>query len=264
MANIFNWMDYSKPGKGIDKEAAKNQNPFIRYFRIYFQRFINLVNLNILVFILSAPIITAPMAFFGMTKVTRDYAREKETTILGDFFKTIKNNIKQIIPISLINLFVTAVLGLAFYVYVFKMPATDNFIYQLGMGFLVSVSVLFVFMNFYIYTLTITFDLKLKDIYRNSLILSILGLGRNFCALVISGIAVAVFVIALLNGWYFIYLTLALFLLFSFVSYTVQFFTFRVIKKHMIDPYNKLNGITDEEDDGGDEEDRIFSDSLLD
>lgn len=261
MANIFNWMDYSKPGKGINKQAAKNEKPFVKFFRIYFQRFLNLLYLNLLVFILSVPIVTMPMAICGMTKVTRDYNREKETTLFGDFFKTIKNNIKLIIPISVINILVTAVLGLAFWVYFFQMPADKNFIFRLGMGFLVSITVLFIFMNFYIYTLAITFDLKLKDIYRNSLILAIVGLGRNFCAIVAIGIPIMLFVISFLNGWFFICLTLALFFLYSFSSYTVQFFTFPVIKKQMIDPYNKLNGITDEDED--DNEDRIFNDDLI-
>jgi hypothetical protein len=65
-----------------------------------------------------------------------------------------------------------------------------------------------------------------------------------------------------MKGLYYIYITLTVFFLFSFSSLVVEYITFPVIQKHMIDPYNKLNNIDPSKEDS--EEEKIFSDEIVD
>ncbi len=57
MAGFFGFMDYTKPGKGVDANAPQKHAIF-QFFELYWRKFSKLIFINIIYFILLAPIIT--------------------------------------------------------------------------------------------------------------------------------------------------------------------------------------------------------------
>lgn len=264
--------NYSTPGKGITKEDVKNEKPVKKFFRIFFQNIVKFIELNLVCFTCCIPLVTAFFSFAGMSKVTRDFIWQKNPSVFSDFFSTMKKNFKQLLAISIINIIAFLLLGGAGAVYLlnflnigvkFNIPQQSGLIFELGFLLLISISIVFIIMNFYISQIAFTFDLKLKQIYKNALILTIAGFKNNVCAFLIVGAITAAMVILVLLGYYSIVSTLYIFVLLAFCNYVIEFLTLPVIQEFMIDPYNRLNNIDQDQDDDDAEKGGIFSDELV-
>lgn len=57
MAGFFGFMDYTKPGKGVDADAPQKHAIF-NFFELYWRKFSKLIFINIVYFLLLLPIIT--------------------------------------------------------------------------------------------------------------------------------------------------------------------------------------------------------------
>ncbi len=258
-------VNYNKPGPGVSKDAPPKK-AFFRFWEIYFRKFFNLIKVNMLFaipvavafflmivvtqFIVS---INPTLSFLGMlplvlifpfvgglTFVCRNYAREEHAFILSDFLEATKKNWKQF----LLN-------GIICYVFYILMSVAVNF-YSQQMGsnqilyipFVVCclVALLFVFAQFYIPVMIITFDLSLRQIYKNAFIFAILGLWRNLLLLVIIAVLLLASFIFLL--WipplaFLVLLVLAVFWFFSFIGFLVNFAVYPLLVKYIINPYNR-------------------------
>ena len=95
-----------------------------------------------------------------------------------------------------------------------------------------------VFMNYYAFTMLITFDLTFKQVLKNAFIFAWIGFWRN--------ILITIFVAALTFFVVMYFTTLgpifALFLYFSTCGLIINFITYPLIKKHMIDGYDPETG----------------------
>ena len=60
MAGFFGLFNYSKPGKGVRKDAPE-YNGFIRFFVLYFRRIWKLIPLNLIYFVITLPLLTLLM-----------------------------------------------------------------------------------------------------------------------------------------------------------------------------------------------------------
>lgn len=212
----------NKPGKGVEKEN-ENLRPHVRFLKIFYRKTWELTKLNLLylmfilptflaVFFLSG-IITSDVSrgttnpnsvlyeitirivissFFtvfwgmgpatsGLTKVLMKYVREEHSFVLSEFIGAIKENFKQSLYIYIIDLaaFVVLYAGLLFYG---NISGIAGLILTI---LIISIILVYTMMHFYIYPIMITYDLKLKYIYRNSLIYTIGKLPRTLLTLII-------------------------------------------------------------------------------
>jgi len=277
MAGFKGLFDYEKPGPGIDKNAPQKKG-FALFWEIFCEKFWNLVPLSLLYWLMCLPVLTVGLADVGIAYIARNFARRKPVFMASDFFDTIKKNWKQALPVGIINLLITAVLLFAMGFY-FVYWESHLFV---KIGFIVTgcIFVMFSFLKYYINFLIITFNLSIKQLYRNSLLLSSAGLKEN---LIISGVLVALY--AFLFGlpllWIYVFedavitivMAILTLLFLPGVQWLVtQFCVFPVIKKHMIDPYYEehpeeakrdkallnLFDDTDDEEEGGEE--TVFTD----
>ena len=272
MAGFFGLFDYNKPGPGVSKNGPKKKG-FVIFFEIFFRKFWKLILANLLFVVVSLPLVTVGLGNAGLTYITRNFAREKHAFISGDFFDTIKKNWKQALPAGIINLLVTAVV--VFDILFFYFNQTENKVLDyVFLAVILSIALIFTFMKYYIFMIMITFKLKLKQIYKNSAILAIAGLGRTFLIFIVLALFYAGAVLLFL--WNFVVaipIILAVYILFfpAFRSYLIQYTIFPLIKKHMIDPYYKEHpgedieakralNIAEEEDKPADEEEPVFQD----
>lgn len=276
MAGFFGLFDYNKEGPGVDKNAPRKKG-FIVFFEIYFRKFWKLICANLLYVLIALPMLTAGLAEVGLTYITRNFARQKHAFISGDFFDTIKKNWKQALPMGIINLLATLLVGFSIYWYFSALGAEDAGIFNyIAAAVSMSFYILFTFAKYYMSMLVITFKFKLKQIYKNSFILAVAGLKRNLLISLVLLLLYAAGVLIALYGGYIGWTVLLLLYIFwfpAFRMYLIQYNIFPVIKKCLIDPYYRehpgedreakraLNLEDEEEEKSSEEEAPIFQDT---
>ena len=240
MAGFFGLFNYEKEGPGIEKDAPKKKG-FVVFFETFFRNFWKFITINLVYVLLSVPVVTTGLTACGLTHVARNTARDKHSFGLSDFFETIKKNWKQSLIAGILNV---AILFLLFWItdfYHAQYGETGNFIHLIGLGLSLSLTLIFLLMKFYLWTLIITFNLTLKQVYKNSFKFVFINFkGNLLCGLCLLAVY-ALYVAIILLIPYFIVWTiaavLALCTLPAFRFLLIQYFVFPSIKKHMIDPY---------------------------
>ncbi len=279
MAGLFGGLfNYDKPGPGIDKKSPDKKG-FALYFSILKEKFWKLIPLSLLYVLTMLPIVTLGFSETAAAYITRNFSRRKPVMLVSDYFDTIKKNWKQSLIVGIINLLATAVIFLALYFY-FK-NWNVSFFYKAGFVVAGCILIVFTFLKYYINMLIVTFNLTIKQLYKNSMLLSSAGLKQNIIISAILGVLYVVLIGApvlwmYISGGDMIGFVLSFVLCVLFLpairSYTIQFWIFPVIKQHMIDPYYKehpeeakrdralLNLFEDEEEEEAGEDEAVFKD----
>ena len=249
-------MNYDKPGPGISKDAPP-QKAVPRFFSILGRKFFDLIKLNLLfciptavVFLLTLliaritsytyliflPIILLFPFLAGLTLVTRNYAREEHAFILSDFLDAVKGNWKKFLIDGMICYLLAILFSISIPYYI-SMSA-HGILYFVAAAICSGFCLLFIFSQYYVPVMIVTFDLNMRQILKNSLIFSILGIWRNLLlTLVIAAFAVAFYLSQIMALTITIAVVLVIFLMFSLVSFIINFAVYPLIKKMMIDPY---------------------------
>ncbi len=215
--------DYGyRPGKSIE-EKEKKQKPHVRFLKILYSKIWDLTKLNLLYLVFLIPtflivfflsgIVTNGLfketsngyavfyeifirivisSFFtvlwgmgpattGITAVLTKVAKEEHSFIMSDFLGNLKSNFKQSTIVFLIDLisFVVLYLGVIFYG---NMPGMFGIITSI---LIISIILVYTMMHFYLYPIMVTYDMKLWQIYYNSLIYTLGKLPRTFLTLII-------------------------------------------------------------------------------
>lgn len=240
MAGFFGFLDFTKEGPGIRKDAPKKKAFFV-FFETFFRNFFKFFSINLVYVLLSLPVFTHGIATAGITNVTRNIARDKHSFGLSDFFETARKNLKQSLAVGIINIIIAVVVFFAIMSYNQAYIQNQQLLSLVGLIISVSVAAVFAMMNFYIYTLMITFDFNLKTLYKNSFKFVFVNLWRNLlCGICLLAVYAIYFVIAFVFNdmrVLIIELIIAAATLPAFQFLLIQFFTFGSIKKYIIDPY---------------------------
>ena len=107
----------------------------------------------------------------GVSYVLRNWARDEHSFVLSDFKDALKANWKQALVISLIDGAMPFILYTSWRFYGGMMNQSSIYIVPLGLVLLVSL--LWSLASTLAYPMLITYDLKIKDVIRNSLLLSV-------------------------------------------------------------------------------------------
>lgn len=260
---------YSRPGPGVNKNEPKKK-AFFRFFELLFRKFWNLIQLNLifcvpvfvalllgyflsrfttLSLILYAPLILISPFVAGLTFVTRNYAREEHAFVFSDFIEAVQKNWLYFLINGLILFAVYFILQVAMSYY--QAQVEKNWFFMLPLSLCIGVSVLFGFAQYYIPVMIITFNLKLKDIYKNAMIFSIIGLWRNLLLTVILAvIAFGIYLLMFLSPLTFaLDLALLVFILFAFCMFLINFTVYPLVDKVMIQPYQEKDDSEDADPD---------------
>ncbi len=262
---------YKKEGKGIEKTELRPIRP-LYFFQLFFRKFWKICQLNLLYVLLTIPIwltlctfllndevtyhlsiqlvgqlvsriglfmiIFSPVvgpATAGMTHVLGCFATETPVFMYAEFFEQFKKNFKQATLWSVLNgLFV---LSLSYTMAYADSPlllfGNQSTMFDLWVPLLVANTV-FTCMTYYAYTMMVTFELKFKDILKNSFIFAIgrLPLSIFICALVCAFCYVAYLRIS-------IGLMLTAVILYALCGFLAVFSVYPTIEKHMLIPAKK-------------------------
>lgn len=258
--SLFGLNDYTKAGPGVAKNAPKKK-PFFEFWELYFRKFWKLLQLNLLTALFCIPVVTIGPALAGMTKVLRNYRLEKNSFIFHDFWKGFSKNLKQSMPIGLLDLLfaVSAYAALQVYPAMYKNSGSAGYIVLCVIS--VSFALTLLMMNFYIFPMIVATDLSLANIIKNSFFLTCVGLKKNIITLLL------VVVIALLLGVMILLHPLSAIIIpiwpISFLGFLIMFNSYPLIQKYVIDPYYEERGESNPEYaylEPLDEEDAIFTD----
>jgi uncharacterized membrane protein YesL len=223
----------------------------------------NLINDTIVKFILltlmmCVPMITTGPAQAGFTYVLRNYAREEHAFIWGDFKEHALKNLKQSLAVSTINFFATFVVLTSIRMYwalmdVGGIPSLPGLI---GLGIMVMVFIVFACMNIYIYPMMVTFDLNLKQLYKNAFIFAVIKFLPNLGILLLNAFIVfltfgLIIPFSQIIGFFpYIFLTLSL------TGLITNFYAYSKLKKFMLSRVEEDDEEEEEDEDEDEDEDK--------
>ncbi len=106
----------------------------------------------------------------GMTYVTRNMSRDQNVWVWADFWGAVKANWKQMLAVSAFN---GVALVLAYYGWMVYGTMGNGLFFAFAQTLLIVFYVIWSLMNLYIWPLMISYDLKLKALIKNALLLTI-------------------------------------------------------------------------------------------
>lgn len=178
----------------------------------------------------------------GITYITRGMLRGEPVFLWQDFFGTIKKNLRQAIPMGMIDLIGLLLLGYDIIYFWSNLSSVQMYIMFYMSAFMF---IIYFLMRFYIYHIMITFDLPIRKILKNSLIFAILGIKRN-----LMGLLGFIIVLAVNYLIFYTYVPVGIVLPFiitaSFLMLIETYTAYPKIKEFMIDPYYGDSAPSDE------------------
>ncbi len=141
------------------------------------------------VYVIKVSILAIPLAivfmspfYSGVVVLAREYSRNvKDKKIFSTYIKAVKDNgLRFLLWGSIMYLgIVSSFFGFKLYA---SMAASFGWIFYVIMFFLFVIAVFFLFLSFTVPLMTVSFDLKQKDIYKNSALMTFGELKNNFFA----------------------------------------------------------------------------------
>ncbi len=181
-------------------------------------------------------IIAHGLGAVGSARLARLAVRDRHCFI-SEYFEAIRENWKKALPMGIINNLLSAVSLFSAY-YIYNDP-------QSGVNFImlaVSMAAVFLvmFIRYYTPAILITFNVTLGQLYKNALILSFAGIGRNFLILIIHAASLTIICLPMLFNFYVglgIAISLYILLIPALRYFTVQYHIYPVMYKNMIEPF---------------------------
>ena len=173
----------------------------------------------------------------GTAYIMRNMVSGEPVFVWHDFWYAVKRNWKQALPFGAIDVILS---GLIVYNIYYLFMTTNAFMTDMLFWSNIVIFIIYFFMRYYMYVQMVTFKLTVFKMFKNSLRFALLGIKRNFVAL-IGIIILLVIEISLLLGLGGILVPLAvaapLAILFATFGYMKVYASYFKIKEIMIDPY---------------------------
>lgn len=166
----------------------------------------------------------------GLTFLTRYFARERHVWIFSDFFEQITGNFKKSFILFAVDTLLIYLATVAFAMYG-ELALTNSFM-LIPLGFLAICLFIYFMMHFYMYPILVTFDLDLKSVLKDSLLLTLAHLPWNILIfLIIFIIPFAIFIVNITIGLIvFGIIGIAL------MNFIINFMVDPIIDKHLYIP----------------------------
>ncbi len=130
-------------------------------------------------------IFTIGISSVGAVYLHRNMVRGKHVFLISDYFGAIKRNLKQALIFGVFDSII---------IWLLAKDIIFIFSYRLSSLFFIAIIVvilLYYLLRTYVYTMIVTFDLSIWKMFKNGLILSIVGFKRNICYILGSAAVIA-------------------------------------------------------------------------
>jgi uncharacterized membrane protein YesL len=212
-----------------------------------------MLQLNFVYMLFCLPIVTFGPASAAYTYVLRNFAREEHAFVWLDFRDAFKKYWKKGFLASLFDLIPIYVLAVYIFFYSSRLSEKGQPLYiYIFSCVTLGCALIYLFMRPYMYTMIVTFNLRFREMLKNALIFSVVGLIRNV-------LSTALGVLLIWGSIRFVKYTYALIipmeitipLCLLVIPFTIHFIsiflTYPVIKKYMIDPQAKPDNKSEDE-----------------
>jgi len=219
---FFNKMYYGNPNKPDLKKEDVKTGRFKTFFTVLQIRFWQLIQLNLLYSVFWIPafvLLQGQLLIMQETKepisllfyllmipclmligpatasvsyILRNWARDEHSWVWSDFKDAWKENWKQGMFMGLIDGIALLLFGVNFVFY--GQMAGKNLLYAFLYYFMIMIAILFTMMNMFVFPMMVTYRLKLKQIIKNSFILTMVKLPFAFLIFLLSA---AIFIVTL-------------------------------------------------------------------
>lgn len=209
----------------------------------------------------------------GVTYILRNYSREEHAFMWGDFKDHARKNFKQSIITGTIGILAFIIMSVNFSFYASGDVVKNGILNSILTGLMFILFLMFAMMQMYIYPMMVTFKLSIRQLYKNSLLLTIAKLPSNIGIFLLSTLIVTlipILAIFFLGGIGIVFcIFYYLFIGFGLNLYLTNFYVYRQLKKYMIDPTleeeRKARELLEQQEDENSEkseEEPIFRDSI--
>lgn len=225
---------------------------------IQYKDVVDSVMLHMLLLLIPCIAITGPFTA-GLSYVTRNWARDEHAFIWTDFKDAVKENWKQSLVLSVITSFIplTVYLGWTFY----GQMAANNAIMAVPQVLIVLVGIIWAISITYMHPMVVTYELKMKDVIRNGLLLGVARLPMSVGIRLLHCLPAVLcgLIIYFWNPWYgamilFGYYVLIGFALSRFITASYTNSVFDKFINPRIEGARVNQGIYKDEDDDDDDE----------
>lgn len=188
----------------------------------------------------------------GTTYILRSMVRAEPVFMWSDFFYAIRRNLKQGLLLGAIDLIILCLLGFDL-VYFYNLIGT--FAMDVMFYLVIAMLLLYIFMRFYLYLMLVTFDLPIRKLIKNAFIFSVVGIKRNFMALLGALVLAAICYILIATFaplGLIVVVILPIFFYPASTAFMAAYAAYPKIDEYMIKPYKAENGDDGEDNDGDD------------
>ena len=229
-----------KEGKGVEKREYIPRPSL--YFELIFRKAWLMVKANFAYLITS--ILAIVFIWFGYNTfaqgmlatlkgaafLTRYFARQRHVWIFSDFYEQVWVNFKKGFALFVVDSLLIYLSTVAFSMY--GQLALENKFMLVPLGFMAICLLVYFMMHFYMYPIMVTFDLDMKYILKDSLLLTLAHLPWNlFITFIITAIPFVLYVINIpLTAIFMLVIGVA------FLNFTVNFMVDPIIDKHLYIP----------------------------
>ena len=237
-AGIFSVRRFEEAGRGVDKNESQKKRFFL-YWDIVIRKFWKLIPLSLLFTALCIPIITIGPAIAGLTYVLRNISQEEPIFVLDNFFDAFKKNFKQSFGMSIINLIIIVIGGYSIYYWVSVLPKENPGIANF-LPIVIGICVMFVWaqMNYYIHLMIVSLTLSLKQIIKNSFILTLVSKKLIITNVITSLIiALIVYPLAINPSLLYIVIPIMIFVGFAMLGLVICFNSYQYILEYVVKPF---------------------------
>ena len=204
------------------------------------------MDLAVLILIVVSIFVTFP-ATLGFTFVIRNIQRREHAWIWHDFIKHTKANYKKGVINGIVTLLVYYLLFNAHAMYYSQAMFASEHINTFLAILMVALIIGFTWAQFYINTMIVTFDLRLRDIYKNALLFAISKAPFNiFITILCLALGLGLYVLSLLIPLLGILMTFLI--LYSLFGFIIVFCVYPTIDKYMITPAEESAEIEEEKE----------------
>lgn len=174
----------------------------------------------------------------GYHYILRNYARQENAFFLHDFFGQTKKNFAQAIIVSIIDKVVICLCLFSASAYYAMMKTSDETFPIIAFAVMIFVLLIYAAIHNYIWTMMVTFKVNIKQLYKNSLLLTFGTAVRSIGYIV--GVTAFTIVMTLLFAYVWI-AALGVFMLIAMAAFNLcgHLVADPVIKKYMIDNNNE-------------------------
>lgn len=221
------WYEPRKDRPDIAKDAPKKKG-IARFFETLWREFFALIKLNLLFILTCIPVVTIPASLTAMNRITATMVRDENHFLWADYWKAFKRDFwKSLLGgVLLLLAIVIFLIGTRFY---YLLMATSRFFVVLA-AFSACLALGVYMMTFYFFPMLALVELPMKQLLKNSCILTFVNFKGSLLALLFAAIFLGLGVGLLPYSSIF-----ALFILCSFTNLITTFCVYPAIEDRVME-----------------------------